>query len=303
MTMTTGTAKRVSIGMPVFNGERYVARAIESALNQDFEDFELIISDNASTDGTEDICREFQKADSRITYVRHPRNIGAAKNYNYVFSIADGEFFNWLAHDDILLPRFLSECLNAFNAEDRSTVLVYPPFRYIDAHGHALPDAAPRCVETNASTPGRRVLQTLDALGTVTSIFGLFRRETLAKTRLIGSYIASDYVLLVECALLGKIIRLPGDVQFERRLHAEGSQRANRTADEVAKWFDPEAKADKRPSRRLTREYLNSILITPDVPFSGRISALWYLAYQRTRQKSQVQLKKRRRRWTKKVTS
>lgn len=301
--MPGGNAKRVTIGMPVYNGELYVAQAIESALHQDFDDFELIISDNASTDRTEEICRTYQEADPRIIYVRHPRNIGAAKNYNYAFSIAQGEYFNWLAHDDILRPRFLSSCLRGFEAEDPSTVLVYPPFRYIDDQGHPLPDEAPACVETDARTPGRRVFQTLNTLDIVTSVFGLFRRDALSKTRLIGSYIASDYVLLVECALLGNIVRLSGDVQFERRLHAAGSQRANRTPDEVAKWFDPQAKADKRPTRRLTREYLNSIIITPSVPFSGRVSALSYLVVQRAIRKTQVQFRKRRQRWTQKVTS
>lgn len=99
-------APACSIGLPVYNGENYLEQAIQSVLAQTFQDFELIISDNASTDGTEAICRRFAEQDPRILYVRQPRNIGAAKNYNYTFHLARGEYFNWLAHvrRGILLP-------------------------------------------------------------------------------------------------------------------------------------------------------------------------------------------------------
>lgn len=279
--MTIQSLPKSSIALPVYNGARYLEQAIRSVLEQDFENFELIISDNASTDATPEICRRFCEADPRITYMRHPRNIGAAKNYNYAFHLARGVYFNWLAHDDILGKEFLSACLKGFDRCDNSTVLVYPRFEYIDEDSRVIATEVLRCVETVAETPGRRMFETLERLATVTSIFGLFRREALARTRLIGSYVASDYVLLAECALLGKIVRLDSEPLFMRRLHAEGSQRANKTADQVAKWFDPEAVADARPARRVSREYLNSICITPGLSLSDRLSALFYLNVQR----------------------
>ncbi|QIE56847.1 glycosyltransferase family 2 protein [Pikeienuella piscinae] len=284
---------RCSIGLPVYNGENYLEEAIQSVLDQSFQDFELIISDNASTDATPEICQAFAERDSRITYVRHPRNIGAAKNYNYVFHLARAQHFNWLAHDDILEPDFLSTCLSGFDAADRDTVLVYPAFRYIDEHGNQIDQEHPSCVHTAAGTPARRMYEVLEGLGIVTSIFGMFRRTELARTRLIGSYIASDYVLLAECALLGKIIRLDCAPQFMRRLHDEGSQRANRTPDEVAKWFDPDTVADARPARRVSREYLNAILLTPGQSAFGRLSAFAYLAVQRGRLKRRAKRARR----------
>lgn len=292
MTQFSGTPV-CSIGLPVYNGENFLEQAIQSALKQDFEDFELIISDNASTDRTEEICRRYAEADPRILYVRQPRNIGAAKNYNYVFHLARGRFFNWLAHDDVLGPSFLSACLQGFEEHGDGAVLVYPSFRYIDEAEREIDTEVPSCVETSARTPARRFYETLDQLAIVTSVFGLFRRDMLARTRLIGSYIASDYVLLAECALLGHIVRLNGPPQFQRRLHEDGSQRANKTPDAVAKWFDPDAVADPRPTRRLSREYLNSLCLTPGLTTPDRLSALVTLAVQRVKLKMRARKRQR----------
>ncbi|UWQ48124.1 glycosyltransferase family 2 protein [Leisingera aquaemixtae] len=293
-------APACSIGLPVYNGENYLEQAIQSVLAQEFQDFELIISDNASTDGTEAICRRFAEQDPRILYVRQPRNIGAAKNYNYTFHLARGAYFNWLAHDDILGPAFLSACLQGFEAYGDGAVLVYPAFKYIDEAGREAGKRAASCVETSARTPARRLYETLDQLAVVTSVFGMFRRDMLARTRLIGSYIASDYVLLAECALLGHIVRLECPPQFQRRLHKDGSQRANKTPDAVAKWFDPDAVADPRPARRLSREYLNSLCLTPGLSTPDRLSALVALAVQRVKLKVQVRKKQRVRQRVKK---
>ena len=281
MTGRRGGAPVCSIGLPVWNGENFVEQAIRSALAQDMKDFELIIADNASTDRTGEICERLAREDDRIVYLRHPRNVGAAKNYNHVFNLARGEYFVWLAHDDVQGPSFLSTCLAAFGRAGDDTVLVYPAFTYIDEASREIPHPGPRCVETAAPTPARRMFEVLEGLGTVSSIFGMFRRDLLARTRLIGSYVASDYVLLAECALLGPIRRIDGPPQFARRLHDGGSQRANRTPEDVAKWFDPDTRPDDRPSRRLTREYVLSILGVPGLSSADRAAAIACLAVQR----------------------
>lgn len=270
-----------SIGLPVYNGENYLRDALESVLAQDFEDFELIIADNASTDATEAICREYAERYPFITYVRHPRNIGAAKNYNYVFHCAQGEFFNWLAHDDILGPSFLSECLAAYEKRDASTILIYPSFQLVDKNLSDISHEKPECVETRATGELGRLYDVLQGLGVVTSVFGMFRRKDLAKTRLIGSFLGSDYVLLVECGLLGKIERLDAAPQFKRRLHEEASQKAGRNSDEIAKWFDPEATADKRPHRRIAKEYLRSLITLPGLSITTRILGIFAILYRR----------------------
>src|SRR5260370_42328257 len=98
---------RVSIGMPGYNGAKYVRRSVQSVLAQDYEDFELLISDNASTDETESICRELAERDGRIRYFRNERNVGASQNFNKVFRLASGTFFKWAAPDDGCHPTML----------------------------------------------------------------------------------------------------------------------------------------------------------------------------------------------------
>src|SRR5262249_60446249 len=104
-----------SVGLPVFNGESYLESAITSVLGQTFEDFELIICDNASTDRTAEICNDYAARDSRIRYFRNPRNLGAAPNYNLAFSQARGRYFKWLAHDDRMRPSFLAKTVRVLD--------------------------------------------------------------------------------------------------------------------------------------------------------------------------------------------
>src|SRR6185295_20414870 len=98
---------RVSIGLPVFNGEQLLRQAVDSLLAQTFSDFELVISDNGSTDGTEAICREYAARDSRIRYLREPENRGGSWNFSRLPPLARGEYFRWSCHDDICEPTHL----------------------------------------------------------------------------------------------------------------------------------------------------------------------------------------------------
>ena len=102
---------RVSIGLPVYNGDNYLKEAIESLLFQTFEDFELLISDNASTDQTGNICRRFAEQDQRIKYVRNVENLGLTRNFNQVFTLSVGEYFKWADHDEVFLAAFLLRCV------------------------------------------------------------------------------------------------------------------------------------------------------------------------------------------------
>lgn len=98
---------KISVGMPVYNGEMSIRRALDSLLVQSFSDFELIISDNGSSDGTERICREYAERDQRIRYIRQPTNIGAGLNFKFVLDEARSEYFMWAACDDVRSPDFL----------------------------------------------------------------------------------------------------------------------------------------------------------------------------------------------------
>ena len=133
-----GTATpAVSIGMPVYNGEKYIREALDSVLAQTYQAFELIISDNASNDRTQEICMEYAKRDARIRYVRQSSNLGGHWNFNFVAREAKGSLFTWLAHDDILMPHFLEEAVQ-FMSRRPKAVLVAGDFKVIDEDGAEL---------------------------------------------------------------------------------------------------------------------------------------------------------------------
>ena len=150
----------VSIGLPVFNGERYLAGALNCLLQQDYEDFELIISDNASTDATESICREYAAKDPRIRYSRNATNIGASLNYNRVFGLARGEFFKWASHDDECHPSLVRRCLEVFEQAPASAVLVYSMAEIIDELGRVMFQSLDR-ISSSSARPFKRLTRLL----------------------------------------------------------------------------------------------------------------------------------------------
>jgi glycosyltransferase involved in cell wall biosynthesis len=229
----------VSIGMPVYNGANYLRRAVQSILTQDYEDFELIISDNASTDETESICREFAECDGRIRYFRNETNIGASQNYNKVFRLARGQFFKWAAHDDECYPTMLRRCVEVLERAPARVVMVYPLGELIDKQGKTLIPVLDR-IECRDPRPHRRLAHLLWSVRDCDAIFGLFKTEYLKKTRLIDAFFAADIVLLGELAMLGEIWEL-NEVLFRLRAHRGRSVRSNATARARAVWYDPAA--------------------------------------------------------------
>jgi glycosyltransferase involved in cell wall biosynthesis len=227
----------VSIGLPVYNGEKYLAVALNSIISQDFEDFELIISDNASTDSTPAICRQFSESDSRVKYSRVEVNRGAAPNYQRVFQLADGKYFKWAAHDDACLPGFLKSCVEAIEQAPASVVLVYPRAQIIDAEGKVA-RVDDECLQSNDPRPYRRALHVIRNVNLAWPLFGLIRSDALRKTRLIDRFIGSDYVLLVELALLGQLWEIP-EVLFQRRVHPGMSNLVHQTRSQWLAWMDP----------------------------------------------------------------
>jgi len=149
-----GLRARVCIGMPVFNGQRYVAQAIESILGQTFRDLELIISDNHSTDNTGEICRSFAARDPRVSYFRLPHNVGAVANYERVYRLAGGQYFKWAAHDDVLRPTFVQRCVELLDKEP-SAVLAYPRAEFIDGSSRFIKPYDVK-LATDSNLPGRR---------------------------------------------------------------------------------------------------------------------------------------------------
>lgn len=239
----------VSIGLPVFNGEAYLPAAIDSILAQEYTDFELIISDNASQDRTESIGREYAARDRRIRYHRSPVNEGAARNFNRVFEMAGGRYFKWAAHDDLCLPGFLRGCVEVLDREPLA-VLAYPKAAYIDAAGKVI-GVDTDAMEARQREPHRRLGQILRSLSMAMPVFGLIRSEALRRTRLIDSFIASDFVLLAELSMLGQFWQIP-EILFYNRDHPQRSTHAARGNLKTLAWYNPGLK----PAARLLHEWL-----------------------------------------------
>jgi len=265
---------RVSIGVPVYNGGDYLAEAFESLLDQHFSDFELIVSDNASTDDTEKICREFASRDPRIRYERLPENLGAAANYNRTVALARGEYFKWASHDDRLAPTFLDRCVETLSAASSDTVLCYPRTILIDARGAVIGEHPDR-MDLTEGRPSSRFRHFMNRWGMCNPIFGLIRLDVLRRTALIGSFVSSDVVLLAELALLGKFVEIPEPLFF-RRIHEASSRQGALTPEEVVRWFDPKGSAGSdwvSPRNRVALRAVSTAAHAP-IPLLERIRAV-----------------------------
>lgn len=225
------TPPRIAIGLPVHNGEPLLTAALDSWLAQDWDDFELIVSDNASTDGTEAVCRRYADADPRIRYHRQEVNRGAVHNFNHTFHLASSPYFTWAAHDDVVEPGFLRRCLEVLE-EDASVVLSYPLVDYVDLEGEPTGRATPP-LELRDPDPAQRLRALLDAqLDLPYPVFGLMRRDAAARTGLIRSNKGSDRTLLAELCLLGRFRQVP-EVLLHYRDHPPASRERTRA------WWDP----------------------------------------------------------------
>ena len=213
----------VSIGMPVYNGERYLENALNSILAQTFKDFELIISDNSSTDRTEAICRRYASRDRRIRYFRNEKNLGAGWNFDRVAQLATGKYFKWACHDDLCALEFLQKCVDILE-QDSKIVLTYPKTLIIDEHGAEIEKHEDR-FHLQSPQPSERfkIYHHLVRYGHQCHPFhGLIRREVLTRLLPLGSYPSSDLILLGKLALYGKFYEVPSYL-FWKRDHPESS--------------------------------------------------------------------------------
>jgi glycosyltransferase involved in cell wall biosynthesis len=247
---------RLVIALPVYNGEKYVAKAIESILEQTFSDYHLLIGDNASTDSTEEICREYAKKDNRITYHRHRENIGASPNYNFLFQPQDATYFKWAAHDDILQPRYLEKCIQLLD-DDPSLAIAHSLSVEIDEEGKQLRtyDCESRL---NGFSPQERFKAIL-WINYFNEVFGVMRTKLLWKTKLYGSYVGADRNFLAEMILLGNVGYLE-EYLFCRRHHPEAFTAKLKDDNSRLQWFNPNNNTPAFLASSIKfKEYLSSI--------------------------------------------
>jgi glycosyltransferase involved in cell wall biosynthesis len=273
--MTESRIPAVSIGIPVYNGADFLGAAIESHLAQTFGDFELVISDNASTDGTEELCRGYAKQDSRVRYVRQAENIGANANFNEVVRLARAPYYRWAADDDTLSPEYLEKTYGLLGADD-DAVLCHSFASYIDEDGKPLqpagdgrgfvddkgtyvdgPDPNVGTRQLRSPYPHVRFRDVLLHTKWCFEIFGLMRRDVLLSTALQQKFYGTDRVLLAEMALLGTW-RVVEEPLWQRRSHSGASN--NMSVWQKAKWSNPDAKKTVLPPvTNMVRGYIDAI--------------------------------------------
>ena len=260
----------VGIGVPVYNGERYLGRTLDSVLAQTFGDFQVVIVDNASTDATADIATEYVAGDDRIRYYRNERTVGAARNHNIAFSLTRGRYFKWAAGDDVLDPLFLERCVEALE-KDPGAVLAFPRARIIDADGAPVMDYAPPFA-TDDHAAATRFASMLEEHKCF-QVYGLVRRSALEQTDLIGIYAHGDGVLLARLALLGRFVEIP-EFLFMSRQHDEQSSRMIGDYWSYAVWFEPGFRRKLIfPHWRMFGEYAKAVVTAP-IPVGDRAGAL-----------------------------
>ena len=274
----------VSVGVPVYNGEKYLAETLESLLKQTIKDFEIVISDNASTDRTPEICRSYQQKDDRIRYFRNEQNIGAAPNFNRVVELAGAPLVHCGACDDLYHPRFLERGIEAL-VRDPGLVLSYPRTTmideegapllfdqqrncFIDSYGEFLMTPVPPHIGTAAS-PELRFRDVLWPMGWCLPLSGVIRKDSLLGTSLYRSYYGADKVLLAELALQGRFFQV-GENLFGKRVHRGGTH--YKSTRERAH-HESKGSIGIPPQAKMLRDYIG-MTMTADLSISQRLHCM-----------------------------
>jgi glycosyltransferase involved in cell wall biosynthesis len=230
------TQPRLSIGIPVYNGERFLGELLINLLHQTFQDFEIVICDNASTDCTQELCLEYVQKEPRIRYHRNQRNLGAIPNFNKVFVLSRAPLFKWAAHDDLYDPSFLGKCVQILD-ENPDVVVVHSDCVCVDELCRPFVATGtgsyvdPRSGYTFKLDPGglaegcsamTRFWDVLFRMRCNMPIFGVIRRRALARTRLQQDFYGSDKLVLAELALLGRFAQIREKL-YMKRFHQDMS--------------------------------------------------------------------------------
>jgi glycosyltransferase involved in cell wall biosynthesis len=218
----------VSIGMPTYNGEEFLASSLDSLLSQDYQNFELVISDNGSTDNTEVICRRYAARDARLRFVRQDRNYGAVDNFNFVLNSARGKYFMWASDHDLWDRSLLSKCVEAME-DANDVVLTYSRTLLIDRAGEAI-QLTPDRIDTRGMNRHQRYTHMIWNLHWCNMIYGVMRTNAVARVGRVKNLWAPDLLFLAELSLHGTYA-LVDEPLFSRRENrqqqdAQSEQRA-----------------------------------------------------------------------------
>lgn len=240
-----GSKPVLSIGLPVRNGENFLEETLRSLRGQTFADFELIIADNGSTDATQRICLEHAQRDSRIRYVRHEENAGAAANFNLVLELARAPLFKWQAHDDQLAPDFLAKSVHALEASPNA-VLCMTGARRVDSRGYELERWNSPLHGTDSASPASRfgaVVRTFHCHWT--ELYGVMRHDAITRTMLHRPFRGTDIAIIAELALLGPFVRIDAPLFVSREHESRYYRSVDDDPEAVVAWYAP----DERTTR------------------------------------------------------
>lgn len=279
----TSSEVKVAVGLPVYNGERYLEETLRSVLNQTYGDFQLIIADNASTDRTEAICRDYARQDPRIHYLRNTANLGASKNYACCFHPARAPYFRWQNADDPIEPRLIERCMAVLDAEPE-VVLAYGKSKILDENGRVTSDYEDNLNLTNLNA-GERFIECIRNIGLQNLMYGLIRRDILARTALLGNYLASDINLIGELSLYGQFREVPEHL-FNRRMHPEASSWDRKDPERQKNFWDPSKRKLVMQTWRSIYEFYKATYRAP-IPVKDKLHisgflmkrAYWHKSY------------------------
>lgn len=214
---------KISVGMPVYNGAEFILQALDALLSQSYTNFELIISDNASTDTTQSICLDYAARDPRIKYVRNEVNIGSVGNFQRVLALSTGEYFMWAAHDDLWCPHYIQLCLDAF-LDNPKAALCFTSTVLLQREGSIFGDYKDEDLDTVGLEKLARLKKVIKGVKRNCAFYGLYRRDILERVSFPNRY-GGDHIFLAELSLYGEFIQLP-EPCFYSRLDGAGSSRA-----------------------------------------------------------------------------
>jgi glycosyltransferase involved in cell wall biosynthesis len=226
----------ISVGLPVYNGERFIAIAIESVLSQTVSDIELIICDNASTDATEAICRDYAARDGRVRYIRNERNLGVSPNFNRAFHESKGLYFKWITHDDAITPDCFEKALAMLQSRS-DAILCHSQVHLIDESGCTIEYYDTGLVRQGDPRQSKRFEEMICKPHQCLECDGLMRRDAVAQTALYGSFPGADRALLTELSLVGTFVRIDEPL-FLTREHQTRFRRAQTTPEARLATYD-----------------------------------------------------------------
>lgn len=275
---------RVGIGMPVYNCAPYIGQAIESHLAQTFGDFELVITDNQSTDGTEEVCRRYVSLDRRVRYLKNEANLGGPGNFRRAFRHCRGEYHKWSTADDWWGPTFLAQALEILD-RDSETVVVYPRTVMVDDAGHET-GRYDDALHLRDDRPSQRFIQLYNTVTLCHAHLGLIRRDVMARTALIGRELASDIRFLAELSLYGKFHVLP-EYLFYRRFHQTSSSWNRTDLERQTAYYAPRGSGFRFHTWRRYGALLRAVARAPIAP-GEKLRLLRYLGGLMKRQRGRL---------------